>query len=1077
MKKLITSLTSAAIAVAVVFGARAAEVTPGQAQTAAKNWVKLSPKRMDSVFRSAKVQNAETVFDESGRVIFHVVNLEGGGFVVTAGDTRLSPIVAFSTTGSYAGGEGSALGVLLKRRLARAVSSLPDSGRVQASSGLLGRNQASTPAPASGKFAESMAEWDSLLAAGVVVGADGEHLSSDPGGSAKATLSDVRVGPLLKTKWWQGSVPIKYQVEEYPYIYTYTDWIDTFNYYTPNNYVCGCVATAGAQVMYYWKAPSGSIAQFSNTCYVDGVATVKTSLGGTFDWNNMFTTWTDANNAPSETQRKAVGKLSYDVGVAVGMSWSGGGSSASLGELVEQLKSRFGYKSGTMIWYDIEALNKKDADPRPSDFTARLADFKNALYASLDAKMPVFLSIGGADEGEAPLFHAVVVDGYGYDSGKLYTHVNFGYNSSGFLDENVWYYMPDDLLENYYDYTEYYGEEYVESECYYEFEGIGFNVHPTLTGDVISGRVLNASGSPVSGATVTLYNSAGNAVRTATTDAKGIYSVRISSAGSYSIIAVSGSLASPVKSISIPSMTVGGSYGYYGCRTGNSWGNDLKLSSSSPTLTIGGGKTSMSRAYSCEAKTSESFSVASSGSWTATASASWITIASGASGSGNGKVTYSLAENTGTSKREGTIKVKCGSITRTCTITQDKPLLIGGKTEMSRTYDASKQTDCNFTVTCSQSPWTAVSSASWVTLQPGSASGTGTAKLYYNVTANTTTSSRTATIKVTSRSITRTCTITQKAGSTTPTTDPYGLDSMLTYTTGGDANWHKVSQSGISYAKSGAIADSQESYIKTTVAGPCTVSFWWKVSSESNWDKLFFYIDSDEQEYVSGDVDWEQKSYSVPSGLHSLKWSYIKDSSQSSGDDCGCLERVQTTFLAIGGGKTSMSRAYSCETKSGESFSIACSDSWTATASASWIKITSGASGSGNGTVKYSLSENTGTSKRDGKITIKSGSLTRVCTITQDKPLLIGGKTSMSRTYDASKQTDCYFTVTCSQSPWTAVSSASWLTIKTGSASGTGTAKLYYNAAANTSSSARTATIKVTSRGLTRTCTIKQNGK
>jgi len=37
--------------------------------------------------------------------------------------------------------------------------------------------------------------------------------------------------------------------------------------------------------------------------------------------------------------------------------------------------------------------------------------------------------------------------------------------------------------------------------------------------------------------------------------------------------------------------------------------------------------------------------------------------------------------------------------------------------------------------------------------------------------------------------------------------------------------------------------------------------------------------------------------------------------------------------------------------------------------------------------------------------------------------------------------------------------------------------KVTYSAAANTSTSDRTATIKVTSRGLTRICTIKQKGK
>ena len=83
----------------------------------------------------------------------------------------------------------------------------------------------------------------------------------------------------------------------------------------------------------------------------------------------------------------------------------------------------------------------------------------------------------------------------------------------------------------------------------------------------------------------------------------------------------------------------------------------------------------------------------------------------------------------------------------------------------------------------------------------------------------------------------------------------------------------------------------------------------------------------------------------------------------------------------------------------------------------------------------------------------------------------------MSRTYDAARHDDCYFSVTCSQSPWTAVSSASWVTLHSDSKSGTGSGQIYYDVAANTSTSQRTATIKVTSRGLTRTCTIKQKGK
>jgi hypothetical protein len=43
--------------------------------------------------------------------------------------------------------------------------------------------------------------------------------------------------------------------------------------------------------------------------------------------------------------------------------------------------------------------------------------------------------------------------------------------------------------------------------------------------------------------------------------------------------------------------------------------------------------------------------------WTAASNASWLTVTSGASGSGNGTVSYSVAVNTSTSARNGTLTV------------------------------------------------------------------------------------------------------------------------------------------------------------------------------------------------------------------------------------------------------------------------------------------------------------------------------------------------------------------------------------------------------------------------------------
>jgi len=78
----------------------------------------------------------------------------------------------------------------------------------------------------------------------------------------------------------------------------------------------------------------------------------------------------------------------------------------------------------------------------------------------------------------------------------------------------------------------------------------------------------------------------------------------------------------------------------------------------------------------------------------------------------------------------------------------------------------------------------------------------------------------------------------------------------------------------------------------TTVEGPGTISFYWRVSSESNHDFLRFYIGSSVQASISGSVSWEQKSFSIPQGNQTLRWSYSKDSSVNSGSDCGWVDNV-----------------------------------------------------------------------------------------------------------------------------------------------------------------------------------------
>ena len=87
--------------------------------------------------------------------------------------------------------------------------------------------------------------------------------------------------------------------------------------------------------------------------------------------------------------------------------------------------------------------------------------------------------------------------------------------------------------------------------------------------------------------------------------------------------------------------------------------------------------------------------------------------------------------------------------------------------------------------------------------------------------------------------------------------------------------------------------------MQTTVTGPGTVSFWWKVSSEGNYDYLEFYIGTARQDRISGSVDWQQKSFSVPVGSQTLKWRFMKDGSVSSGSDCGWVDKVEWSAARV----------------------------------------------------------------------------------------------------------------------------------------------------------------------------------
>ncbi len=122
------------------------------------------------------------------------------------------------------------------------------------------------------------------------------------------------------------------------------------------------------------------------------------------------------------------------------------------------------------------------------------------------------------------------------------------------------------------------------------------------------------------------------------------------------------------------------------------------------------------------------------------------------------------------------------------------------------------------------------------------------------------------------------------------------------WATGGAAEW--LGRTGEAFdgsgaARSGALGNSRQSWLQTSVTGPGVLTFWWKVSSERGHDYLIFLVDGAAQpDKISGAVDWQKREVVIPEGPHEVMWLYRKDWGGSAGSDCGWVDRV--SFASAG---------------------------------------------------------------------------------------------------------------------------------------------------------------------------------
>ena len=189
----------------------------------------------------------------------------------------------------------------------------------------------------------------------------------------------------------------------------------------------------------------------------------------------------------------------------------------------------------------------------------------------------------------------------------------------------------------------------------------------------------------------------------------------------------------------------------------------------------------------------------------------------------------------------------------------------------------------------------------------------------------------------------------------------------LSWTTGGTGMSLWYAQSTVAYtgnnaAQSGTVSDGQNSWMESTIVGPAVLSFSWKVSSEENHDFLNFFLDSNLHDRISGEKAGRRVLVNIPAGVHVIRWEYAKDASGSSGLDAGWVDKVEVCY----GGTYQVTPALKVSTSAGGADTVtvtgpACPFTWTAESNVPWIAVTTGASGSGNGAVAFTVASGTET--------------------------------------------------------------------------------------------------------------------
>jgi hypothetical protein len=369
----------------------------------------------------------------------------------------------------------------------------------------------------------------------------------------------------------------------------------------------------------------------------------------------------------------------------------------------------------------------------------------------------------------------------------------------------------------------------------------------------------------------------------------------------------------------------------------------------------------------------------------------WITLTGISSGSGNGTVSFLVAQST-ESARTASITVAG----RTVTVNQAQGCTFAIAPESSSVPAGGGTGTVNVTAAAGCT-WTAASNADWITVTQG-ASGSGNGVVQFSVAA-TTGSGRSGTVTIAGR----TFTVSQTGGC------PATLNPQSTIVPAAGA--------------------SRE--FEVQVAAGCA----WTAASNVPW----VAVSSGATGTGNGTVRIE-----VAPNPASARTGTVTAAGQTFTvtQESACAVALsasgQTVPSAGGTGTIGVSAAPGC--------------AWTATSSQPWVTIASGANGSGDGSVSFTVAANTGP-ERTGTLNIGGQTFTvdqaSGCTYSIAPTARHTGAGGGSASFNVSTgSSDC---------PWTAISSVPWITVDT--PTGIGNGKVDYTVQPNPSPDARSGTI------------------